>query len=48
MNIMHIVRFWKNKSIPQDKGGSFNLELYLRILEIKNTCIDLNTTLVKN
>jgi hypothetical protein len=48
MNIMHIVRFWKNKSLHQDKGGSFNLELYLRILKIKNECLDLNTTSVKN
>ena len=36
-NIMQCIKFWKNQSLTQcdDKGGSFNLELYLDYLEIR-------------
>ena len=36
MNIQHIKTWWETKKLPQEKGGSFNLELYLAILKIKN------------
>jgi len=36
MNIQHIKTWWETKKLPQEKGGSFNLELYLQILKIKN------------
>lgn len=31
-NVMACVRWWRNQSSHQDKGGSFNLELYLDYL----------------
>ena len=31
-NVMNCVRWWRNQSIHEDKGGSFNLELYLDYL----------------
>jgi hypothetical protein len=31
-NVMTCVRWWRNQSSHQDKGGSFNLELYLDYL----------------
>jgi hypothetical protein len=34
-NIQRMVKFWTGKTNRYDKGGSFNLELYLRICEIK-------------
>lgn len=32
------VRFWREQSLRNcdDKGGSFNVELYMKILEIKH------------
>jgi hypothetical protein len=37
-NIMHCIKFWKNQSLKHcdDKGGSFNVQLYLDYLEIKH------------
>jgi hypothetical protein len=29
---MNCVRWWRNQSIHEDKGGNFNLELYLDYL----------------
>ena len=38
-NIMDCISFWKNKSVKEDKGGSFNLDLYLAYLQaINNDC----------
>lgn len=36
-DIMKCIRFWKNQSLKEcdDKGGSFNVQLYLDYLEIK-------------
>ena len=31
-NIGRIIKFWKSKSTPETKGGSFNLDLYLQYL----------------
>ena len=31
-NVMTCVRWWRNQSSHQDKGGSFNIELYLDYL----------------
>jgi hypothetical protein len=33
------IRFWTTQSLPQceDKGGSFNFDLYIRYLEAKNS-----------
>jgi hypothetical protein len=28
--------WWSNQSMTYDKGGSFNLDLYIRILSIKS------------
>lgn len=30
-----IIRWWQRKSFTNDKGGSFNVQLYLKICEIK-------------
>lgn len=32
-NLCRIMRFWKRKSGHYDKGGSFNLNLYLNYLK---------------
>jgi hypothetical protein len=31
-NVMACVRWWRNQSSHQDKGGSFNIQLYLDYL----------------
>ena len=36
-NLMDCIRFWKNKSVKEDKGGTFNVELYLAYLQAINT-----------
>lgn len=38
INLQYIMEWWKNKSIPacEDKGGTFNRDLYMRYLEIVN------------
>lgn len=33
-NIARIMRYWKNQSSENDKGGSFNLTLYLDYLNV--------------
>lgn len=33
--LIYMMNFWKNQKIENDKGGSFNLPLYLKICEIK-------------
>jgi len=39
-NLMDCIRFWKGKSVKEDKGGTFNIELYLAYLQaIKNDCL---------
>jgi hypothetical protein len=36
-DIMHCIKFWKNQTLTHclDKGGSFNVQLYLDYLETK-------------
>lgn len=31
-NVMNCVRWWRNQSVKEDKGGSFNISLYLDYL----------------
>jgi hypothetical protein len=31
-NVMTCVRWWRNQSVKEDKGGSFNIQLYLDYL----------------
>jgi hypothetical protein len=31
-NVMACVRWWRNQSLKEDKGGSFNIALYLDYL----------------
>lgn len=33
--LIQFKNWWTNQKTENDKGGSFNMELYLRILEIK-------------
>jgi hypothetical protein len=35
LNIVSMKNWWTHSKIKEDKGGSFNVELYLRILEVK-------------
>ena len=36
---MDCIQFWKGKSVKEDKGGTFNLDLYLAYLQaINNDC----------
>lgn len=35
--IARIIRFWREKSFSHDKGGNFNLNLYLDFCSILNT-----------
>jgi hypothetical protein len=37
--IVRIMNFWKNKSSNEDKGGSFNLKLYLDFCEAQNQIV---------
>lgn len=36
-NLHRAIRFWTEQSLTQcgDKGGSFNIDLYLRVLEVR-------------
>ena len=38
INLQYIMNWWKKKSIPacEDKGGTFNYQLYMRYLDIVN------------
>jgi len=35
-NVVQYIRFWTGNSIAESKGGSFNLDLYMRYLSIKS------------
>lgn len=35
-NVMQCVRWWRSQSITEDKGGSFNIYLYLDYLSEQN------------
>jgi len=35
MTLPTMVRWWSRQSFTHDKGGSFNVQLYLKICEIK-------------
>jgi hypothetical protein len=46
-NIMRCVRFWRQQSLRgdlMDKGGSFNIDLYLRYLDVINEQVTINNT----
>jgi hypothetical protein len=36
-NLHRAIRFWTEQSLTQcgDKGGSFNIDLYLRVIEVR-------------
>jgi hypothetical protein len=36
-NVMTYIRFWSTPSQAYDKGGNFNLQLYLDYLELMHT-----------
>ena len=40
MNLYEMARWWRKQSLPHDRGGSFNIELYLQILKTKYQCLD--------
>lgn len=35
-NLMYMIRKWRSKNTPEEKSGSFNVELYLDYLLIIN------------
>jgi hypothetical protein len=35
-NLMDCISFWKGKSVKEDKGGTFDLDLYLAYLTAIN------------
>lgn len=46
-NIMRCVRFWRQQSLRgdlMDKGGSFNIDLYLRYLDVINEQVTINNS----
>ena len=43
MNLYEMARWWRKQSLPHDRGGSFNIELYLQILKTKYECLDCYT-----
>lgn len=45
-NLMDCISFWKGKSVKQDKGGNFNLDLYLAYLQAINVDCRLEANLV--
>jgi hypothetical protein len=47
-NMMHrdlseMARWWTKQSMAGDKGGSFNIPLYLEYLKARNSCLDYAT-----
>ena len=34
--IAQIKRWWSKPSVKQEKGGNFNMDLYIRVCEIKH------------
>jgi len=40
MNLYEMARWWRKQSLPHDRGGSFDIELYLQILKMKYECLD--------
>lgn len=36
LNIVQYIRFWTGNAIPESKGGSFNVDLYINYLTIKS------------
>ena len=40
MNLYEMARWWRKQSLPHDRGGSFDIELYLQILKNKYECLD--------
>ena len=40
MNLYEMARWWRKQSLPHDRGGSFNIKLYLQILKTKYECLD--------
>jgi hypothetical protein len=39
-NLMDCISFWKEKSVKEDKGGTFNLDLYLAyLIAINENCL---------
>lgn len=43
-DITEMARWWTNQSMAGDKGGSFNIPLYLEYLKCKQSCIDYCTS----
>ena len=35
-NVVQYIRFWTGNAIAESKGGSFNMDLYVRYLTIKS------------
>jgi len=35
-NLMYMIRKWRSKNTPEEKSGSFNVELYLDYLAVIN------------
>ena len=44
-DITEMARWWTKQSLAGDKGGSFNIHLYLEYLKCKNSCTDYATTM---
>lgn len=37
--ILEYINFWTRQTCEEDKGGSFNLNLYIKYLQVKNNKI---------
>lgn len=44
-DISEMARWWTKQSMAGDKGGSFNIPLYIEYLKARNSCTDYATTM---
>jgi hypothetical protein len=44
-DISEMARWWTRQSMAGDKGGSFNIPLYIEYLKARNSCLDYATTM---
>lgn len=44
-DITEMARWWTKQSLAGDKGGSFNIPLYIQYLKARNSCTDYATTM---
>jgi hypothetical protein len=44
-DLYSMAEWWTRQSMAGDKGGSFNIPLYIEYLKARNSCLDYHTTM---